>query len=174
MIEIVTLSIITLAIATLGMLFIIDLKKWILPNKYVFALAVLGIIFHFLTDFTIMKESDLILGALTGGGFLFTIRMVANGIYKQESLGLGDVKLMAAGGLWLGMHGILLAITVGAIFGLIHGIAIYAHKRFFKKEKISFNRMSLPAGPGFIIGLLISAFIYLGSGINNVIGFIDF
>ena len=146
-----------IALSLLIILFLYDLKHWLLPNIYIFPFAVLGISFHYSYGFSIIESSDLFLGALAGGGFLFAIRLIGNGVYKQESLGLGDVKLMGAAGIWLGPQGALMAITVGAIFGLIHGVGIYIFKKYIKKQKKTlFRKLSLPAGPGFILGILFS------------------
>lgn len=67
-------------------------------------LAVLGLAFHFSIEFAFFTPAELIYGALMGAGVLYIVRFFGNRHYKQETLGLGDVKLMAAGGLWLGVR----------------------------------------------------------------------
>ncbi len=161
MAEILTLiaifTCITAAIILLIILAIIDLKKWLLPNIYVFPFAILGIIFHVVTDFYFLESTQVLLGMVVGAGFLLTVRIIANTAYKQEALGLGDVKLMGAAGLWLGMEGVLFAITIGALCGLLHGLILFIYKKYKMGEITDFRKMSLPAGPGFICGIVITA-----------------
>jgi len=87
---------------------------------------------------------------------LFFIRRIAMPYYGEEALGLGDIKLMAAAGVWLGPYYILLALACGALAGIFHGLWL-AVMRFVKtREKVNFSRLSLPAGPGFITGIVIA------------------
>lgn len=149
----------TIALSLLIVLFVYDLKHWLLPNIYVLPFAILGLSFHISYNFEVIDSSELFLGAITGGGFLYAIRMIGNSIYKQESLGLGDIKLMGAAGIWLGPQGVLMAITVGAAFGLIHGLVYFLYKKYIKKKKnLLFRKLALPAGPGFILGILFSSY----------------
>ena len=139
----------------------VDLKLWILPNELVAAVAVLSIPFHFSLSALGSDWLSILLGALVGGGSLWVIRAVANRIYGMETLGLGDVKLMAAIGLWLGSEGALMALSAGAFCGVLHAMLIVAHKKIIKGQSVSMTRMALPAGPGFIAGSLLTAiFIY--------------
>ena len=133
----------------------IDLKLWILPNELVALLALTAIPFHFATDWFFGGWLFCIMGGLTGGGTLYIIRLVANRYYGFETLGLGDVKLMAAVGMWLGTESALMALSLGAFCGVLHALVLaIIHKK-------SLNRMMLPAGPGFIAGSLIVGFFTL-------------
>ncbi len=134
---------------------VIDLKTWLLPDKYVAAFGLTGLVFHASQDFILLSVEGLILGAVAGGGMLLIVRALGNWHYKQESLGLGDVKLMAASGLWLGVEGVVLAITIGAFAGLLHGLGIAATRAFKTRSKIALAGLTLPAGPGFCVGILV-------------------
>ncbi len=149
--DILTCLLVFLGLITLLWLGWIDLKLWILPNELVGLLAIIALPFHYSTDWYYGGLIYIIMGAIVGGSVLWTIRYIANRIYGFETLGLGDVKLMAAVGLWLGPQGALMALSVGAFCGVAHA-CILAYK-----HKISLNRMMLPAGPGFIGGSLIVA-----------------
>lgn len=94
-----------------------------------------------------------------GGGLLLAIRTIANGYYKTDTLGLGDVKLMAAAGLWLGVEHVLIALIIGAGAGVIHGGIYWVYLNFIKHKKTSFHRLKLPAGPGLIIGIVVCGVI---------------
>lgn len=160
MFEILILLCLSGALLLLAVLTIIDFKFYLLPNIYVFPFAVLGIIFHYLTDFNLLGLHEIFIGGVIGYGILYSIRFLGNKYYGQDSLGLGDVKLLGASGLWLGLEGILIAMTVGAFFGLIHGIIYALYLSIKNKAAFSITRLKIPAGPGFIGGILL-AFIWL-------------
>lgn len=161
--EIISTLCLAIAIILLITLTIVDFKTFLLPNIYVFPFAALGIIFHWSQNFEILELSQILIGGLIGYGILFVIRFLGNKYYGQDSLGLGDVKLLGASGLWLGLEGVLIAMTVGAFLGLIHGL-IYAVVVAAKNNtKIALKRLKIPAGPGFIGGILI-AFFWLFHG----------
>lgn len=138
-----------LAAGLLVVLTIIDFRVRLLPNRYVFPFAVLGFVFHASLNFTILPAESLIIGGLAGYILLFTIRALGNIYYKQESLGLGDVKLMGAAGLWLGTEQLMLALTIGATLSVLHGL-IYA-----LITRKSLRRLEIPAGPGLIGGIIV-------------------
>src|SRR5688572_14911939 len=110
------------AVALLIALSVIDLKVRLLPNELVAGFALLGVVFHLITQGYHLSVQDILTGALLGFGILYALRFAANWYYKQDALGLGDVKLMGAAGLWLGVDGVLFALTLGAFAGLIHGL----------------------------------------------------
>ncbi len=169
MLEILPLLLIINAIGLLIALSIIDLKHWILPDELNAALGICGIAFHLFTAYRFVDVAGMLWGAALGAGLLYVIRFFANRHYGQDSLGLGDVKLLGAAGLWLGLDGTLQAITFGALAGLIHGV-LYAFW-LSRKNKTAFtvHRLSIPAGPGFAIGIVIAGGILLHSYITEII-----
>ncbi len=153
MITAFTIACLISALFFLTLLSIIDFKTRLLPNKYVAGFFVSGLVFHAINKFQFTAPLDIFLGVIAGGGLLLVIRHIANKICKCDTLGLGDVKLMGAAGVWLGVEYIFLALSIGAFAGLIHGL-IYGH---YKKAKLS--TLSIPAGPGFIFGIIIVGII---------------
>jgi len=131
---------------------IIDLKIRILPDELNLAVAVCGLLFHFALNWSYLSPLECVMGALAGGGVLLAIRTVANRIYGMDTLGLGDVKLLAAVGLWLGPENTMLALSAGAFAGLFHGIFYLAYFNMVHKKGLAFRGLTIPAGPGFVIG----------------------
>lgn len=146
------------ALVLLATLAVIDFKTMYLPNIYVFPFAVLGVLFHVLTGFTLISWQDMLVGAIFGYGVLWVIRFFGNMYYKTDSLGLGDVKLMGAAGLWLGFASVTTALTLGAAAGLCHGL-IVAYFNSRKTGSFNIQRLKIPAGPGFIIGITVMIII---------------
>lgn len=157
--DLISASALTCAILLLLILCIIDLRTRLLPNVYVFPFAVLGVVFHFASQFSYIGYKDMLIGGAVGYGFLFALRAAANAYYGRDTLGLGDVKLMGAAGLWLGMQGILYALTIGAFAGLIHGILYGFYIAAKNKTKPNFRQLEIPAGPGFAVGIFISGYM---------------
>lgn len=153
MFDILSLVCVAGALALLVALSIIDLRHWILPDELNFALGLTGLVFHFGTGYFFFGITDMLLGAALGAGLLYLIRYIANKYYGRDALGLGDVKLLGAAGLWLGVDGVLLAITLGALAGLLHGFFYAAWLHIRHKESFSVVTLSIPAGPGFAAGI---------------------
>lgn len=144
-----------LAFITLLWMGWIDLKLWILPNELVALFGLLSIPFHIgiyaiYGDWIYGGWLFFVLGGLLGGTSLWLIRAVANKYYGMETMGLGDVKLIFAAGLWFGPQNILIAISVGAFCGVFHALILAMLK------SLSLRRMMLPAGPGFIVGIILT------------------
>lgn len=157
MIDWTTLLCLTGAGGLLVTLSIIDLRVRLLPDKLVFSFAVLGILFHVINQFQYLSWKEMGVGLLLGGGLLYVIRLGANRIYQQDALGLGDVKLMGAAGLWLGPDGVLAALVLGSVAGMIHGLVGAVWQGWKIGAPIRLSTLEVPAGPGFAVGIAISA-----------------
>ncbi len=169
MIIALSLLLILIAIILLITLAIIDFRTYYLPNIYVFPFAAAGILFHLATKAALLSPIFIIAGALVGFLSLYVIRLVANHYYKKDTLGLGDVKLMGAAGIWLGLDGILLALTIGAIAGMIHGVIYGLYLKHKHKKPVNFGQLNIPAGPGFIIGIFLASIPLYKNFVLNMI-----
>jgi leader peptidase (prepilin peptidase)/N-methyltransferase len=150
----ITLGCLGGAVALLIALSVIDLRVRLLPNRLVLLFALLGIIFHIATNNVYLSWSDVILGGAVGFSLLYGIRYGANKYYGQDALGLGDVKLLGAAGLWLGVDGVLTAMTLGAVIGLLHGLSVAFYQAIKTRTRPSLSRLEVPAGPGFALGII--------------------
>jgi leader peptidase (prepilin peptidase) / N-methyltransferase len=126
----------------LSLISIDDLKKRIIPNKYVVLLMALWVPFIFL-DKNVTVVSAL-LGFLLGGGLMLLASVLTKG-----GIGLGDVKLSAALGLYLGVYAILYGIAFGFFLSGIFSVVMIAMKRLTVKDYI-------PLGPFLSLGMLIA------------------
>lgn len=155
MLEWIALACLIGALLLLVSLSAVDLKTRLLPNEMVLGFATLGIVFHLTTMASFVSPAQIVAGGIIGFGALYLVRAAANRIYNADALGLGDVKLIGAGGIWLGPDAIMLALAAGALAGLVHG-AIHA---LYQKHKtgipVDLSRLQIPAGPGFAAGLVL-------------------
>jgi len=139
-----------------------DLKEYILPDILNAALALTFIFFHTLSHWQLVKPMEALEGMLTGGGLLLIIRTLANKYYRQDSLGLGDVKLMAAAGIGLGFPNIFMALSIGAFAGVLHGFIMAVIEKKKTSHKIDLSRVNVPAGVGLAFGIAIVMVVQFG------------
>lgn len=78
-------------------------------------------------------------GALAGGGLVWMIRALYFYARGVEGMGLGDVKLMAVIGAFLGWSGAVLTIFLAAPLGLIIGLALAWRRREGLRTAVPFG-----------------------------------
>lgn len=61
-------------------------------------------------------------GMVVGGGILWLIGKIGSAIYGRDAMGFGDVKLLAAGGGFVGPGAILVALMIGALVASVAGL----------------------------------------------------
>ena len=141
----------------------IDFDKKIIPDEINLIGFILGIVYAFFRkDFSLL---DSILGALVGGGFLFAIAYFYEKYKGIEGLGMGDVKLMAFIGSYLGWFGALFTIFLGSILGTFIAIAgaLSSNVEDKGKYEIPFGPYLAIAGSIYLlIGDKIKAFYFGG------------
>ena len=128
-------------------LFITDLQHKILPN----AITLPGIVAGFVCSFFLPPGwfSSLI-GLLVGGGFLLAIAEAYYRLRGQEGLGMGDVKLLAMIGAFLGWKLVLLTLVFASFTGSLVGGLMIASGRGSMKY-------ALPFGTFLAVGALLAA-----------------
>ena len=122
-------SVITMALASaLIVITVIDWRTFEIPFGLNVFIAVLGIAIvatKFVErDFTGILDN--IIGAVSVSGFLLILYLATKG----RGIGGGDIKLMAAAGLFLGWKSIILAFVIGCILGsVVHLIRMRVSKQ---------------------------------------------
>lgn len=89
-----------------------------------------------------------VLGVLVGGGILWVLGAIGDFLFKKESMGGGDIKLLAMIGAFLGWQTALLVLPVASVAGAIVGIII---KLRTKESLIAF-------GPYLALGAVVCIF----------------
>jgi leader peptidase (prepilin peptidase)/N-methyltransferase len=79
------------------------------------------------------------LGALIGGGLLFVVGFAYEKLRKRQGLGMGDVKMMAMVGAFLGWRLALLTIFAGSLLGSIIGIFLILFRKSNLQTKLAFG-----------------------------------
>ncbi|MBO0800092.1 MAG: prepilin peptidase, partial [Blastocatellia bacterium] len=69
------------------------------------------------------------LGALIGGGVMWGLRAIYFYIRGVEGMGLGDVKMMAISGAYLGWRGAIFVMLISSLIGVAAGIILAIRSR---------------------------------------------
>lgn len=123
---------------------ITDFERRIIPNKVLLVTAVLGLLIAAIFDPSSLPERAI--AAAIAGGLLFTVALL-----YPRGMGLGDVKLAAVMGFFLGRN-VAPALLVALIAGSVVGLALIA------RDGASARKKAIPFGPflafGALVGLL--------------------
>lgn len=142
-------------VATLVALTFIDVDHRIIPNVISIPGIVIGVALAFVVphvqgEWLPVSWQASLLGALVGGGALFAVAMMAELVFRKEAMGMGDVKMLAMIGAFLGIASVpfvfITSSLLGALFGTIHLVLT--------------GDRSLPYGPALASG----AVLYLFAG----------
>jgi len=144
--------------ALLVVLAITDLRERILPDKVNLTGAVLGLawsavlpvddgtalwlagrLFAFPPPARVLSFADALVGAVAGAGILW---IFAEGYFRlrgREGMGLGDVKMMAMAGTFLGPKAAVLTIMAGALLGSVLGALFMLFRRTGSEYELPFG-----------------------------------
>jgi leader peptidase (prepilin peptidase)/N-methyltransferase len=106
--------------AVLARLAWVDLRTFRLPDIYTLPLIGAGLVLALVTDRISVGAS--VAGALTGFGLFWAIGHFYFSRHGQEGLGLGDAKLFAASGSWLGVWLLPYVLLVASLGGLAFAV----------------------------------------------------
>jgi leader peptidase (prepilin peptidase)/N-methyltransferase len=87
---------------------------------------------------------------------ILLVRWLYQLIRHREGMGLGDAKLMALLGAWLGLPGALLAFVIGALLGTLVALVMLATPAA-RREGETWAAVKLPFGTFLCIGGIVSS-----------------
>jgi leader peptidase (prepilin peptidase) / N-methyltransferase len=114
-----------------------DLEERILPDEFTLGGTALGVIFAAFVPVTggilllifynskhpgLVSVCDSLLAAGVYSGALWSLRTAYEKLRHREGMGLGDVKMAAMIGAFLGLQAALLAFLVGSLLGVVVGV----------------------------------------------------
>jgi leader peptidase (prepilin peptidase)/N-methyltransferase len=151
---------------------VVDAENLWLPNWLTIPGIILGILFtssHFVLGEWLAEGPYIsILGTLSNsligsavaivaaGGLILLIRWTYWLIRKREGIGLGDAKLMAMLGAWLGLSGALLSFAIGVLIGAVFALVVLAVPAA-RRESDTWLLSKMPLGTFLCVGGIISA-----------------
>jgi len=131
--------------SALIVIFVYDLKHYIIPDKVLFPAIITALIYNFILLLPGAEPAQhmfyTFLAAIIASGFFLIIFLISKGKW----MGFGDVKLAVLMGLLLGLPNVLAALFLAFFFGAIIGIILMV----FKKKSL---KSEIPFGPFLIFG----------------------
>ncbi|MCS7305807.1 MAG: A24 family peptidase [Thermoguttaceae bacterium] len=106
---------------------ITDARLHRIPNWLTVPAALLGLLYH-----TVAPDGMGILAALAGFGVGFLLLLLPA---LLGGGGMGDVKLLAALGAWLGWKSLLVAFSLGMVLASLGALAVMAYNSLVPKEQ---------------------------------------
>jgi leader peptidase (prepilin peptidase)/N-methyltransferase len=134
---------------------LIDLEHHLLPDALTLPGIAAGLAFSALGGLATLPGA--LLGAAIGGALPYLVIVAYRALRGGEGMGLGDVKLLAMIGAFLGWQGALLALGLGSCAGAAVGVAMMAAGRARRDTELPFGvflalaaALVLFAGPAMV------------------------
>lgn len=124
---------------------LIDIRVKRIPDimsGFVFGAGLVTSLIWFRSSF-----SDHALGAVTGFAVLFLVRHAYHRLKGRQGLGKADERLLAAGGVWLGMTGVFSALFLATLLGIL---AVCTARIFGRQVR---GTDAIPFGPFLAAGI---------------------
>lgn len=145
--------------AGLLVIFMIDIKTMLIPDKMTVFLIVTAVVYRFANWKSMTGFMDMLYGLLIGSGLFLVIYLFGVFMLNQEVIGMGDVKLFVPIGIMLGGQGTAVTLYLAVISGAVAAIFLL----FRIKDK---RNRRMPFGPFIASGAILS--LYFG---DYLIGF---
>lgn len=115
----------------------IDSEHYLLPDAITFPGLALGLALQAWIPQATLVEA--VTGALVGAGLLILLLNVWFWLRGEESMGLGDVNMLAMIGAFLGWQGVLTTMVLASFLGAVVGLGLIAARRMEMKSKLPFG-----------------------------------
>jgi leader peptidase (prepilin peptidase)/N-methyltransferase len=138
-----------LLVCSLIALFGIDLEHQILPNVITLPGIAIGLLLSLIAP---PGWKDALLGALLGAGVLYAIAGAYYLWRREEGMGMGDVKMLAMIGAFLGWKLMVLTLVLSSLLGSLVGVLVIVIKRGGMKY-------ALPYGTFLSIAALVASLV---------------
>jgi leader peptidase (prepilin peptidase) / N-methyltransferase len=142
-----------------GLLAWIDLRRGVIPDWLNLAIAVIGLARAVILDGWAAALSAGCEGIVIGA-IVWLLRRLYFMFRKFQGLGLGDVKLLAASGIWIGVAGVPVQLLVASLTALAAAGVMQLAGRTMTRQT------SLPFGPLLAFGLLVALALQQGGRIS--------
>jgi leader peptidase (prepilin peptidase)/N-methyltransferase len=131
-------------------LFAIDLEHHLLPNAITLPGIVVGFLFSFATGPREPGWVSSLIGILVGAGVLYGVAEAYYRVRHEEGLGMGDVKMLAMVGAFLGWQQTLVTLMMASVSGSVIGV-------FFIVSRKGGMKYALPFGTVLALGAAAAA-----------------
>ncbi len=134
--------------AALIALALIDYEHFLLPDAITLPGLAIGFLISLRADWIDWRQS--LLGAALGGAGLWLLAQAWLLLRHEEGMGLGDVKMLAMVGAFLGWQGVLITVFLGSLGGALVGLTLIALGRLDLGSRLPFG-VFLAGGAGVAV-----------------------
>jgi prepilin signal peptidase PulO-like enzyme (type II secretory pathway) len=124
----------------------IDWRTFRLPNTITLPMIFLGIAFNVISDTRFTNPSSALLGACLGFGLLWILNSGYRLLKGRNGIGMGDAKLLAALGAWLGWSALPSILLIASLIGLMGGIIWLKWRNLQLQQAFPFGPFIVIAG----------------------------
>jgi leader peptidase (prepilin peptidase) / N-methyltransferase len=159
--------------AALLLITFVDLDHRFIPDEISLPGILIGLGASFLPDG--VDPLDSLIGVLVGGGILWAVAWTYERLTGIEGMGLGDVKLLAMIGAFLGWQAIPTVLVISSVSGSLAGLAVMAAEGVSRRgrrvvQKLGVRalpryaqraarRTEIPFGPFLALGALVALYV---------------
>lgn len=145
--------------------FYIDCKSQVIPNRLTLTMLEVGIVFSFLRGINNLNIAiEMWIGMVVGALIFIILTYIGNLVFRKETMGFGDVKLMGTLGLFFGWRSIIAIVIFAFFIATIYSICFIIKNKIKKQEISEF----IPFGPFIVLAAFIAMFVPLNIWIKLV------
>lgn len=132
------------AIAFLSYVTVTDYEQYVIFDSMLLPFAVIGLCYTLHLQLPLFQH---IVAGLGGGMSFFLLTLLTKG-----AIGGGDIKLIAAMGLWLGIRSLIAVIAYGFIAGGLAALLLLVTKQKKRQDYFAYGPYFALAGIGILLG----------------------
>lgn len=138
--------------------FCIDYKLQIIPNRLTLTMWEVGLVFSFLRGLNNLNVAiEMWLGMIVGAGIFLLLTFLGNLVFRKETMGFGDVKLMGALGLFFGWRSIIAISILSFFIAAIYSLVLIIKNKIKNQDLEEF----IPFGPFIVLASFVVMFVPL-------------
>lgn len=138
--------------------FYIDYKKQIIPNRLTLTILELGLVFTFWQGISNLNIAvSMFQGMIIGCLIFFIITVLGGVIFGKETMGFGDVKMMAALGLYFGFQGTIAVAILAFLIAAVFSVVLLIVQKIRHKDLVEY----IAFGPFIVIAAFVVIFVPL-------------
>lgn len=145
--------------ASLVIVSFIDLRHKIIPDVISLPGILVGLAAISLFKLNGLSWKDSIIGIIVGGGSLLLIGLVFEWLRGKEGMGMGDVKLLAMIGAWMGYLALPYIVLISSLTGMLIG----GGSLLLTRRKLG---QKIPYGPFLVLGTLV--YLFFGTELRHL------
>lgn len=124
----------------------IDFRSFRIPDAITYRLIAGGLLINLFTDFRFCSPTEAVLGTIFGFGFFWSLNRLYHLLKGRDGIGMGDAKLLAALGAWLGWQALPGIVLLASVTGLLGGLVWLYWKKQDRTQPFPFGPFLAFAG----------------------------